>query len=407
MRRKVLLTGEISAHGKMFFHINATFPLSGKTFCRVSNFLIASHTSTASRPETCLQMSTNTYTKEELRYFRLAKGVINHSTAALRKVFEQEWNDLYPFTPWRNDSTSGSQMLAEERQPFRYSRLYDPKFANDYQPIKNHLRHGHVEEWDITTLVFALLYSHALSGLRNSTCKHWRRLKHAIHKIKEVRNTVLSHACKTSIPGSTFTIIFDKIEEAVEDLLTRSDPLVGKLKALRTENEFVTDDVAKYKKLLQEDHESLLLLDQHLERLECKMNISVPEGDAKHCARSIVPSATTSVGNSEIISKISRRVDKLERELPTPVDLVPSRFKPSAIFHRARYSRLVTESIFMSWNFRWEELGKFLQRFNDDVDMQMFADIESAVALSHQSKDECLEALNSLIPKVLLAKQCG
>ena len=124
------------------------------------------------------------------------------------------------------------------------------------------------------TLVFALLYSHALSGLRNSTCKHWRRLKHAIHKIKEVRNTVLSHACKTSIPGSTFTIIFDKIEEAVEDLLTRSDPLVGKLKALRTENEFVTDDVAKYKKLLQEDHKNLLLLDQDLKRLECKVNIS-------------------------------------------------------------------------------------------------------------------------------------
>ena len=62
----------------------------------------------------------------------------------------------------------------------------------------------------------------------------------------------------------------------------------------------------------------------------------------------------------------------------------------------------------MSYNFRWKELDKFLLGFNGDVDMEMFAGIQSAVALSHQSKkDECLEVLNGLIPKALLANKYG
>jgi hypothetical protein len=345
-------------------------------------------------------MSTNIYTEEELGYFRLAKGVINYSTAALREVFKQEWNYLYPLTLWRNDGTSGSQMLAKE-QPS--SRLYDPKFAKNYQAIKDHLRHGDMEQWDVTTLVFALLYSHALSGIRNNS-RHWRRVKNAIHEIKEVRNTVLSHAGKTSIARSTFMRIFGILERAVEDLLTTSDPLVGKLKALRTETEFVTDDLGKYKKLLQEDNNSLFLLDKHLERLECKMNISIPKSEARNkYARSSIATSK----NREIISKFCRRVHTLERELPSCVDSVPEPFKPT-IFHSARYILLINKSSVMAGNFRWEEVNNFLQEFNDSVDMQIYAGIQSTVALSHQSrKDECFEALNRLIPKALLSNQYG
>jgi hypothetical protein len=291
-------------------------------------------------------------------------------------------------------------MLAEE-QPS--SRLYDPKFAKDYQAIKDHLRHGDVEQWDVSTLVFALLYSYALSGIRDNS-RHWRRVKNAIHEIKEVRNTVLSHACKASIDRSTFQRIFGILERAVEDLLTTSDPLVGKLKALRTETEFFTDDLGKYKKLHQEDNNSLHLLDKHLERLECKMNISIPKGDArnKH-ARS---SAATS-DNHEIISKMYRRVDRLERELPSCVDSVPEPFKPT-IFHSARYILLMNKSGVMSANYRWEEVDNFLQGFNDSADMQIYAGIQSTVALSHRSrKDECFEALKRLVQKALLAKQHG
>ena len=350
-------------------------------------------------------MSANIYTQEELRYFRLAKGVINYSTAALRKVFRREWNYLYPVTPWQNDRSSGSQMLAEENR--LYSRLFDPKFANEYQPIKDHLRCGNIEEWDVTTLVFAVLYSHALSSIRNSST-HWRKLKNAIHNIKDVRNTVLSHASEASISRSTFVSAFDTLKQALEDLLPRSDPLIGKLKTLRTETEFKTADLLKYKKLLQKNYDSLLVLGKHIERLECKIGLSAPEVDEK--SKKYARSSAETSQNSEIIAKFCHRVDKLEQELSSPtgtVDQTPSRFKPP-IFHSARYIRMMNESCSMSNNFRWEDLDTFLKGFKDRVDMQMFADIRRAAALSHQSrKDECLEFLNSLIPKAFLVNQYG
>ena len=100
-------------------------------------------------------MSTCTvYSNRELRFFRLAKCV-DHSTAALRKVFPQKWNYLYPSCPWQNNTTSGSKLLAEEGLS---SRLYDPAYSADYQHIKDNLSRGNVEEWDVTALVFALRY---------------------------------------------------------------------------------------------------------------------------------------------------------------------------------------------------------------------------------------------------------
>lgn len=247
------------------------------------------------------------YSSAELRYFRLAKGVIDHSTCALRKAFKREWNYLYPSTPWQNDGASGLQMLTEEGLPSRYSRLFDPVFSKEYQPIKDHLRLGDLEEWDVTTLVFALFYSHALSGVRSGY--HWSKVKNAVHEIKKVRNTVLSHASKACISRRTFTANFDILIQAVEDLLTRSDRLVKKLKTLRTETEFVTEDLVRYKELLHQDHDGLLVLERHLERLEYKMNISAPKTKEDDM------SSSEASENSKIISKCCRRMDKLEREL--------------------------------------------------------------------------------------------
>ena len=101
---------------------------------------------------------------------------------------------------------------------------------------------------------------------------------------------------------------------------------------------------------------------------------------------------------------LCRRMERLVEVFSSPVDLAPARTKP-AIFQSARYIRMINESSSMSYNFRWEGLGEFLRSFNDDVDMQMFADIQAALSLSHQSKkDKSLEMLNGLIPKLLTAE---
>ena len=312
------------------------------------------------------------YSNAELRYFRLAKGVIDYSASALRKVFIEKWNFLYPSTPWQNDGKSVSQLLEKEKEQTRGSRLYDPAFSKgDHQAVRDKLSSGDVEEWDVTALVFALCHSQALRGIRCSS--RWRLVNGAIHDIKKVRNT-LSHASKASISLPEFQRNLRIVVKAVEKLLTRSDPLVEKLKKLLTEREFVTEE--------------LLVLEKHLERLEYKVNIS----------------ATKSETTEDNLTLLRRRIERLGEEFSSPVDLAPARTKP-AIFRSARYIRLINESGAMSYNFRWEELDRFLRSFNDDVDMQMFADIQAALSLSHQSrKDESLEMLNGLIPKALTAK---
>lgn len=335
------------------------------------------------------------YSDGELRFFRLAKCVVDHATEALRIAFKQEWNYLYTSSPWQNDTTSGSLLLAEERSP---SRLLDPTYSNEYQHIKDKLSRGNVEDWDITGLFFALKYSHALSRIRYGS--HWRRIQRAIYRIKLVKNELFSHASKASISRDTFTTNVDILVQAVEDLLSSSDPLVEELQNLRNETEFPTEDLLRYKQLVKDDHANFLLLEEGIKRLEDTLGTKATSQTVCETAESAEGSSEIS-NDSEIVSKMCCRMDKLKRQIATAVDLVPSRSKP-AILRRAKYIRLMNQSFYMSCNFRWGELEKLLQEFNDDSDMDLkiFAGIQSAVGLNLQSKKkEALDVLNSLLGK--------
>ena len=334
------------------------------------------------------------YSNEELRFFRLAKCVVGHSTEALQVVFKQEWNYLHPSSPWQNDRTSGSLLLAEERPS---SRLLDPAYSTEYQHIRDKLSRGNVEDWDITALFFALKYSHALSRIRYGS--HWKRIESAIYRIKGVRNALFSHASKASISRNTFKRNVDILVQAVEDLLSSSDPLVDKLQKVRNETEFPTEDLLRYKQLVKDDHANLLLLEDGLKRLEDQVGTTTSQTVCE-TTESAEGSPETS-NNSEIVSKMCCRMDKLERQIATAVDLVPSRSKPT-IFRSAKYIRLMNKSFYMSCNFRWGELEKLLREFNDDfdTDLKIFAGIQSAVGLNLQSKKkDALNVLNSLRPK--------
>ena len=333
------------------------------------------------------------YTNKELRFFRLAKCVVDHSSKALRMVFKREWNNLYPHSPWLDNRTSGSQLLGRETSS---SRLYHPSYCEDYKHIKDKLQEGNAEDWDITALVFVLKFSQALNPIRRGS--RWYKINSAISKIKKVKNALISHFPKVSLSQNTFERNVDILIQAVEDLLSRSDPLVAKLGTLRNESDFATDDLLRYKQMLKDDHNNLLLLEEDLKKLEDKMQLQ-PSVKAE------TRSPETSRDNGKIISRMRHRVFKLEREVDSPsVDLFPSLSKP-AIFRSARYIRLVNTSFSLSYNFRWNELKKFFQEFVDDYDMQLFAGIQLAASLSHQSKKrEALDMFDSLIPKVLLAK---
>ena len=261
-------------------------------------------------------------------------------------VFKREWNNLYPRSPWLDNRASGSQLVGRETAS---SRLYHPSYCEDYKHIKDKLQEGNAEDWDVTALVFVLKFSQALNPIRSGS--RWYKINNAISKIKQVKNAQISHFPKVSLSQNTFERNVDILIQAVEDLLSRSDPLVAKLGTLRNESDFATDDLLRYEQMQKDDPSNLLLFEE--------------DGS---------------------------------------VDLFPSLSKP-AIFRNIRYIWLVNTSLSLSYNFRWKELKTFFEAFVGDYDMQLFADIQLAVSLSHQSKKrEALDMLDSLIPKVLLAK---
>ena len=273
----------------------------------------------------------------------------------MRIVFKQEWNYLYPATPWRDDHTSGAQILAVERRALG-SRLYNPAYSAEYQPIRDHLSSGDVEEWDVTTLVFALKFSHALASSRSSHYRNGRRIGNAIYRLKGVRNEVIAHASKAYLSRRRFHRNIDILTRAVGDLLRTSHPLVRKLQTLETEIEFRTKDLERYKQWLKDDNNSLLSLEKDLERLKNKMKIQ-PVGGNDHTPSNAAGSSRAS-GNSEIISKIQTRVARIQRHVNVSVDLVPSRTKPE-IFQSSRYIKMINKTNSLSFNLRWDELETF------------------------------------------------
>lgn len=337
------------------------------------------------------------YSDGELRFFRLTKGLVDYSTVALRKVFIQEWDSLYPSTPWQNNSTSGSQLLAEETAE---SRLFDRAYCRDYEHIKVNLSCGNVEEWDVTTLTFALKYTQALTKSRSS--RRGRRILNAIQHLKKVRNSSIAHASKSAISQSKFNRNIDILLQVVGVLLTNSDPLVEKLQTLKNETEFLTGETVRYKQCLEDDYENLLLLEKDLERLEEKMKISTRKTDTNTLAVDEAGSFQ-SAGNSEIILR-------LRTQVVTCVDLTPSHSKPE-IFHSKRYIKMMNKANFLKFNFRWKDLVKFLQEFtcSSDVDIKLFAGIQRAAAICHShssrsKKKEELQALTGLISDAVKAK---
>ena len=161
------------------------------------------------------------YSDGELRFFRLAKG-LDHSTVALRKVFLQEWNSLYPSTPWQNNSTSSSQFLAEEKAE---SRLYDLAYCKDYQRQLIVRECGRMGCYHVGFCSKVLRVSDALTQSRSS--RHGRRILGAVHQLKEVRNSLIAHAWKPAISQSKFKRNIDILWQAVGVLVTNRPLALG------------------------------------------------------------------------------------------------------------------------------------------------------------------------------------
>ncbi|KAK2549650.1 hypothetical protein P5673_029906 [Acropora cervicornis] len=254
--------------------------------------------------------------------------------------------------------------------------------------MKEKLKKGNADAWDVTALVFILKFSEALKPIRNGS--RWYKIKNAISKIQKVKNELISHFPKASLSQNTFERKVDILIQAVQDLLSPSDPLVAKLRTQRSESVFATDELLRYKQMIKDVHNNLLFLKKNL-RASATVGTRSPD---------------TSRDNGTLSSQMHLQIVRLEQGIidARSVDLFPSLSIP-AIFESPRYIQLVNTSFSLSYNFQWKDLTTFFQEFDDDSDMQLFAGIQLAASLSHQSrKGEALDLLDSLLPKVLQAK---
>lgn len=263
--------------------------------------------------------------------------------------------------------------------------------------MKEKLEKGNADDWDVTALVFILKFSEALKPIRNGS--RWYKIKNAISEIQKVKNKLISHIPKASLSQNTFERKVYILIQAVQDLLSPSDPLVAKLRTQRSESVFATDDLLLYKQMIKDVHNNLLFFKKNVKKLEEKNQL-------RASATVGTRSPDTRRDNGTLSSQMHLQIVRLERGImdARSVDLGP-RVSIPAIFKRREYIRLVNKSFSLSYNFQWNDLTTFFQEFDDDSDMQLFADIQLAVSLSHQSrKGEALNFLDSLIPKVLQAK---
>ena len=190
-------------------------------------------------------------------------------TIVLRKVFKREWNNPYPDFPWLDNRISGSQLVRQETSS---SRLYRPSYRADYKDMKEKLKKGNADAWDVTELVFFILkFSEALKPIRNGS--RWYKLQNAISKIQKVKNGLISHFPKASLSQNTFERKVDTLIQAVQDLLSPSDPLVAKLRTQQSESVFATDDLLRYKQMIKDVHNNLPFFKQNLKKLEQKKSV--------------------------------------------------------------------------------------------------------------------------------------
>ena len=150
---------------------------------------------------------------EKENFVKIANIVLDIVPKYLRKCFIAQWDTNYPDQTWQTGQASGQFLLNE----------LPANVKSDYRnkPYIDNLSTGVEENWDITTLVFAFLYS----GLAlvpkcrgKSNRIHPLLISEEIDFIRGIRNSVCAHASTMSCPGPDFTKIMTDIKSVAKNL---------------------------------------------------------------------------------------------------------------------------------------------------------------------------------------------
>jgi len=152
-------------------------------------------------------------TFEEQNFIKMARIFLDVAPRYLRKLFVDKWDEKHPNQKWQSDNVSGAILidkLPPEIKSNRRNKLYLDK-----------MEAGNEEDWDTTTLVFALLFSHLnliqVCRPRNKR-KFPLRTSEEIDIIRETRNEFFAHASSMRCSSSTFMDIVSKMKNVSKNI---------------------------------------------------------------------------------------------------------------------------------------------------------------------------------------------
>ena len=144
--------------------------------------------------------------EEEENFIKITKLVLDIFPKYLRICFKTQWKEKFPSQKWQSDNASGT---------FFYNQLPTAVRTNKSREIYiNKIKEGNEQEWDTTTVVFALLET-GIQLVKGSRAKDERkdplRISEQIEIIRDVRNFI-AHAPKMSCPSTHFKNVLDDIK---------------------------------------------------------------------------------------------------------------------------------------------------------------------------------------------------
>ena len=153
---------------------------------------------------------------EEKNFVKITQLVLDIFPKYLRKCFIEQWNKKYPSKKWQSDNASGT---------FFFNSL-PPKVKTSKMRKKENekLKEGNEQEWDTTTVVYALLQT-GLQLVESSRQKDQRndplRISEQIELIRDVRNFV-AHASSMSCSSTEFTERLTEIKSKATDIFDKN-----------------------------------------------------------------------------------------------------------------------------------------------------------------------------------------
>ncbi|CAH3125991.1 unnamed protein product, partial [Pocillopora meandrina] len=168
-------------------------------------------------------MACPVYTQKKLNYFRICHVVTDIIPQGLRSIFKQEWDSRYQATlgEWKDTPQNGLDFYNKESPRSR------TRNARPLERIKN----GKREQWDCTTLFFAILHSDSIGqGLDLA-------VRSNVDDLREVRNEEFAHVSHGQLSGLQFNLAVRKVEIAflLLGLSTTEIENIRKQKSFQTE----------------------------------------------------------------------------------------------------------------------------------------------------------------------------